>query len=333
MAVPFQALNFPSALEFSFASPSGLLKSGVHKILWTILGFCLCGFLLSARADTFPMADGSALSGDIISFNDAGVILRLADGKYTDRIPWTSFSQDGLKQLAHNPKIKPLTEPFIEIPLSARPQKPKVVIQEVTRLELPPKQSLIGALCSSSVGIFALLLIYAANIYAGYEVAIVRARPKGLVMGVAAALPFLGPIIFLAMPVQVVAAVDENLEPVDPTTFAVPGQAVTNPDEIHVSSGSWQKPATGQVFQRGQFTFNRRFIETKFAGFFGATRTAADNNNLFIVKTTNGEFIIERITRVDAADMHVEIMVGENRQVVMLPFADIQEIRLKPKDA
>jgi len=52
-----------------------------------------------------------------------------------------------------NPKISPLVEPFIEIPLSERPQKPEVKINEVTRLEVPPKQSLLGALFSSSVGI------------------------------------------------------------------------------------------------------------------------------------------------------------------------------------
>ena len=44
-------------------------------------------------------------------------------------------------------------------------------VQEVSRLELPPKQSLFSALFSSSVGLVMLILIYAANIYAGYEIA------------------------------------------------------------------------------------------------------------------------------------------------------------------
>ena len=303
---------------------------------WTVLGFWLCGLLVAARADTFPLADGTSLTGDIISFNDAGVIFRLPDSKYSDRVAWTKFSQDGLKQLSANPKIKPLVEPFIEIPLSERPQKPEVKISEVTRLEVPPKQSLIGALFSSSVGLFALLLIYAANIYAGYEIAVVRIRPKGLVMGVAAVLPILGPIIFLALPMRVEAAPVEDQVEADPATFAVPGQPAPAQEEIHISAvtaGSRPVPNAGQVFQRGQFTFNRRFIESKFAGYFGETRGAADENTLLIVKTASGQFLVERITRIAAGDMQVEVALGEVRQEVTVPFADIQEIQVKPKTA
>ena len=222
--------------------------------------------------------------------------------------------------------------------MSERPKKPEVEIQNVTRLELPPKQSLLGALLSSSVGLFTLLLIYAANIYAGFEIAVFRARPKALVMGVAAVLPILGPIIFLAMPRQVEAAPVEVQAEGDPATFAVAGQptAIT-PEEIHIATSSRQAQSgdksDGQIFQRGQFTFNRRFFETKFPGFFGAERSVADRNNTLIVKSTAGQFVVERITRIAASDVHLEVALGEVRQEVMVPFADIQEIQLKPKDA
>ena len=308
----------------------------MRKILWTVLGFWLCGLLVAARADTFPLADGTSLAGDIISFTDAGVIFRLADGKYSDRVAWTKFSQEGLKQLSNNPKIKPLVEPFIEIPLSERPQKPEVKVNDVTRLEVPPKQSLIGALFSSSVGLFALLLIYAANIYAGYEIAVVRIRSKGLVMGVAAVLPILGPIIFLALPMQVEAAPVEDQVEADPATFAVPGEPVPAQEEIHISAvtaGSRPVPSAGQVFQRGQFTFNRRFIESKFAGYLGETRSAADANNMLIVKTAGSQMIVERIVSIAASDMQVQVALGETLQEVTVPFADIQEIQIKPKAA
>ena len=46
-------------------------------------------------------------------------------------------------------------------------------------------------------------MIYGANIYAGFEIAVFRARPKALVMGVAAVLPIVGPIIFLSLPTQI----------------------------------------------------------------------------------------------------------------------------------
>jgi hypothetical protein len=324
-----------AGIKFTFAPRFGLLEQGVTKIFRTIFGLWICGLLVAAQADTFPLADGTSLTGDVVKTTDAGIMLHLPDNVYTN-VPWTKLSQDGLKQLANNPKIKPLVEPFIEIPLSERPQKPEVKVNDVTRLEVPPKQSLIGALFSSSVGIFAMLLIYAANIYAGYEIAIVRIRPKGLVMGVAAVLPILGPIIFLALPMNVEAAPLEAEAEADPAIFAVPGQPAPAEEEIHiagVTAGSHPTSTPGQVYKRGQFTFNRRFIETKFAGFMGATRSDAEANTLIIVKTASGQFIVERIARIAASEMQVEVALGETLQEATIPFADIQEIQIKPKNA
>lgn len=312
----------------------------MRKILLAISGLWLCGLLAAAGADTFPMADGSSVTGDIVTFNDVGIIFHTPDDKYTDRLPWTKFSQDGLKQLsAANPKIAPLVEPFIEIPESDRPQKPEITIQPVTRLELPPRQSLLGALFSSSVGLVVLLLIYGANIYAGFEAAIFRARPIGLGMGVAAVLPVLGPVILLSLPtvLQPVAAPAESVTASEEQTFTVPGMPPK--EEIHIVAGSWQTPGAApevpaaQIFQRGQFTFNRRFFETKFPGFFSVVRRDADKDSVLIVKTMRGEFDVRRIVRIAQDDVHFQIVKGEASFEEMVPFAEIQEIQLKSRDA
>jgi hypothetical protein len=308
----------------------------VRKILWTIFGLWFCGLLVAARADTFQLADGTPLTGDIVTFNDTGITFRMADDSYTN-VLWTKFSQDALKQLSSNPKIKPLVEPFIEISASERPQKPEVKIGEVTRLELPPRQSLLGALLSSSVGLVALLLIYAANIYAGYEIAALRGWALALAIPVSAVLPIIGPAIFLVLPTKreaVTIEIPEASAAADPTTFAVPGQQPQPAaPEINIVAASWQTPPVAQIFQRGQFTFNRRFFETKFSGFFGAVRRGADKDSVLTVKSTRGELIVERITRIAANDVHFEITQGGASQEVMVPFADIQEIQLKPKNA
>jgi hypothetical protein len=312
----------------------------VSKLLWTISGLWLCGLLAAVHAATFSLADGTSLTGDIVQFNDVGIIFRTADDKYTDRMPWTKFSQDGLTQLsAANPKIEPLVEPFIEIPASERPPKPEIKIQDVRRLELPPKQSLIGALFSSSVGLVALLLIYAANIYAGFEAAIFRVRPIGLGLGVAAVLPIFGPVIILSLPtvVQPEAAPDESVIESEEQKFSVPGMAAN--EEINIVAASWQTPGVApgappaQVFQRGQFTFNRRFFETKFPGFFGVVRRDIDKDMNLIVKTMRGEFLVQRIVRIAQDDVHFQIVKGEASYEEMVPFAEIQEIQLKHKDA
>ena len=96
-------------------------------------------------------------------------------------MPWTSFSQDNLKRLAQNQRMQAFIEPFIEI---TREQKIKMTdpnLKQPERLERPAGRSVIGAMFSSGLGIFLLFLVYAANIYAGYEVAFFRARPPTVV--------------------------------------------------------------------------------------------------------------------------------------------------------
>ena len=76
---------------------------------------------MAAGADTFPLTDGTSVTGDVISYNDNGVVFRLEVDKYSERVPWTKFSQDALKQLSKNPRIKLLADPFIETaPVEAR---------------------------------------------------------------------------------------------------------------------------------------------------------------------------------------------------------------------
>jgi hypothetical protein len=309
----------------------------VRKLLWIFLGLWLCGLPLSAATETWTLGDGATLTGEIIRITDSGLYIRLEDNTYTN-VLWTRFSQDGLKQLSVNPKIKPLVEPFIEMPAS-RPRAAEVQVQAVTnRLALPSNPSVIGGLFTSSVGLFLLFLFYAANLYAAFEVAVCKGRPIPLVMGVAAVAPMVGPIVFLSLPVPVqpveAGATEQAAEE---ASFTVPGQEPAKPPaEIHITAASWQ-PGGGksppQIFQRGQFTFNRRFFETRFPGFFGSLRREEDRDKELHLKATRGEFNVERITSVAADEIHFEMLQGGAKQSVALPFADIQEIKVITKDA
>jgi len=307
----------------------------VRKLFWTLLSLALCGWFTIARADTFGLTDGSAVSGDIVMFNDGGVTLRTLTDSYTN-VVWPKFSQDALKQLAQNPKARAFVEPFIETP--PKPKKDEIQIHDVSRLELPPQESLFAALLSSSVGFVVLLLIYAANIYAGYEIAIVRARPIGLVMGVAAVLPILGPIIFVSMPMRKEAPPEETQPQAEAPSFAVPGAAAPVAESVaaagvHAAPASKAAHPEAQVFQRGQYMFNRRFFETKFSGFFSVIRRPAEKDLVLVIKTARAQLIAQRITRIAANEAHFEVVQGGRQQEVMVPFADIQEIQLKHKDA
>jgi hypothetical protein len=233
--------------------------------------------------------------------------------------------------------MKPLAEPFIEVPL--QPKNTNIAIRKISRLQLPPEQSLLAALLSSSVGFIALLLIYAGNVYAAYEIAIVRARPIALAMGVAAVLPVLGPIVFLSLPVRQEAEPTAQPEG-EAQSFAVPGAAAPVAASV-AAAGIHVAPATGakapqpeaQVFQRGQFMFNRRFFETKFAGFFPTIRRPAEKDLVLVVKTARAQLTVQRITRIATNEAYFEVLQGGGRQEMMVPFADIQEIQLKHKDA
>ena len=338
----------------------------MFKSFWTLAAIWLVGLALSGNAaETYSLADGSTLTGDILTFTDSGIKFRLGDGKYSDQMPWTQFSQEGLKQLAQNPKIRPLVEPFIELPpVKKEHASDNIKVQEVSRLERPAPQSLIGALASSSVGCFLLVLIYLANLYASFEVSVCRNRPLPVVMGVAAVLPVLGPAIFYLLPTLYAAEpatsapVAEGQSATDPgaagatTAPATPGSpgdsasptaAGAPPPAVSQEFASIQvqvtqvaaaaEPVVLQTYKRGQFTFNRRFMESKFSGFFQPVRSPADQKLDFFVKLPQGTYLLQRITNIGMNDFKFEVLQDGQPQEMLVPFGDIQEITLKSKPA
>ena len=73
----------------------------------------------ATAAETLALTDGSTQAGDIVKFDDNGLMLRGAGDAYVT-VPWGKLSQDSLKHLTENPKIKPLVEVFIAPDESAR---------------------------------------------------------------------------------------------------------------------------------------------------------------------------------------------------------------------
>ena len=297
---------------------------------------------LTTEADTIILNDGSSLSGDIIKFDDNGLLLSMPGDVYTN-LPWARFSQESLQQLAQNPKlnsrnpkIASLVEPFIEPTESARPAKPDITVTPVQRLQRPANPALIGGLLHSGLGLFILLVLYLANLYAAFEVAVVRGRPIAQVIGLSAVLPVIGPIIFLCLPIPTEPSAEEIAagEAAAAGTPGVPAGAA----EVQIGEASWKQPEEpvaakrpeAQVFARGKFTFNKRFIETKFAG-FASVEPAGDARNFTMeVKTLRESFAVERIAQVGATEVIFETVL---RGQVTVPFGDIQEIKLNPKAA
>lgn len=297
------------------------------------------------RAETYQLLDGTSITGEVVPpAAPDGVNIKVGPSDYR-KVAWTNFTQAALILLKANPnpRFAEYVEPYIEITDEARLKKtdlPEKVIPP--RLDRPPNGSLLGALFSSSLGIFALLLIYAANIYAGYEIAVVRAFPPLMVCGVSAVAPVIGPAVFLCLRTRMDAAPETVVEQAPPEPTALDHGSMADAPSgmtagtLHVAheeaAASAARPET-QVFKRGQFTFNRRFIETKFSGFFGLVRRDTEKNLVLLIKSARGDLVVHRISRIAANDMHVEIHKGTASSEVQIPFVEIQEIVLKHKDA
>lgn len=308
------------------------------------VGLWLCvWFVTSGQAMSFEYADGTKIEGDIVSGGSKSEFLQIRiEGNRYEKIAWNKLSQTTLKELAADPKLKleEFISPYLEELEDATIKKTEVVIKPVPRLERPAKSSLLGALFGSSVGLIALLLVYAANIYAGYEISVIRAYPAGMVCGIAAVAPIIGPVIFLCLPTKMKTSAEEEAAEeaapaaaADAESGATPAPAPGGLSLAQAAPAAASTVTEAQVFKRGQFTFNRRFIETKFSGFFGMVRRDAEKNLELVIKSARGEFIVNRISRIAANDLHADVHRGGASQEVQIPFSEILEIQIKPREA
>ena len=176
-----------------------------------VLVFVCAWFVTTAGAITFDLTDGSKVEGEIILARPDGLQIRMDGNKY-EKLEWSKFSQATLSELRKDNKLAPYVEPYIEVSLDEKIKKTEVAIKEVPRLDRPAKKSFFGAMFSSSVGIVCMLLIYAANIYAGYEIATIRAHSPAMVCGISAVAPIIGPVVFLCLPTKMPPSADEIAE-------------------------------------------------------------------------------------------------------------------------
>lgn len=200
-------------------------------------------------------------------------------------------------------------------------------------------------------------MLFAANLFAGYEIALFRHQPVLLVCAVSLVLPLIGPIIFLASPPRAVTHHAEEPGPLPPDQFAAShpsaaglpesGGTVTSgmknkitsmfkrPSSGGLTLAQHQKPAAKaevetKVWRRGDSTFNRRFFETQFAGFFRVVPGEAEKDLVMVLKAGRNDYIAKRISRITANEMGLQLLSGGEVQV---PFAELQEIQVRHKDA
>ena len=299
----------------------------------------LGGGVRSVQATIYPLNDGTTVEGEPISINEQGVVVKKADGTFAPRVAWTNFTQAALKELANQPKAKPFLEAYLEVDEPEPSKKPALEIRPKTfnRLERPNPAAGFGALFSSALSVVLLLILWGANIYAAFEIALFRNYHPGLVCGVAAVLPVLGPLLFLCLPTHMQKSQAEL------AAESMAHHMAESPQQFHVGKeghAATEAPEPGQaapaqpkvtVYQRGQTTFNRRFFETKFAGFLRMVPGEAEKDMFIHIRSARGEHVGQRLTRILPNELYLQVHKGDATADVIIPFTEIYEVQVRPK--
>jgi hypothetical protein len=287
-------------------------------------------------ADEFKLTNGDVINGEPGNVNSDGMVIRQDIGGFSDRIGWGRFTQDSLKKLLENPQAKKFVEPFIEIPVEVKAKekakKKEIVIKEPPRPDRPVQKSFFAGLMTPA-GFMVLGIIFFANLYAAFHIAQFRGRPVALVVGLSVILPVLAPIIFLSMPGTGEAAAPPTEAPA-PSNEVVSAEAKVAGMQSNLGLAAHQKGGpkqdkTEQVYKRTEVTIDRRFFETKFAGYF---RMVPENPDMvLVVRTAKQEYVARRISRISASEVHLQLLRGNTE--VGVPFGEISEVLVRHKDS
>jgi hypothetical protein len=273
---------------------------------------------------------GQKVMGRPVGFKDTHIQIALQGGGLTN-VPWGQLSQASLESLTRIKNYDAYARPFIDPPAQRPPQGPRITIKEVARLERPAS----GGLFASPVMLLVFFLLYLANIYAAYEVAMYRQRNTAVVCGLAAVAPVIVPIIYMAMPGAMEQHMTEEVEGEETATEEGATEAPATEEEA-VPAEEAAAPANAEqqstVYQRGQFTFNRRFFETKLAGFLKVVPGEAEKDMVLVITSSRGTYVGPRLTRVSPNDLTLHVVKAGVSQDVMLPFNEINQVTIRHKD-
>ncbi len=336
----------------------------MRRLGWFLICLAMIGFGVSLRADTFTLTDGTKVSGDPVSpYTDEGVVFQQGDN-YSPRVSWDRFTQESIVKLKNDAKTagdRDLVEPLIDTTGQLQAKRKDITVHPVDLPPRPTHTAAVAGIFFSPVGWFIVLVLYGATIFAAFEVAVYRKHPRGLVCGLAA-IPFFGvlsPVLFLAIPPKQRVVEEEpvvvttDVQTLAPQSAVVPGSMRRRPGEaapepaamptvppVPTLPGAAPAPAVAPtielpppvVYARGETSFNRRFFETKLAGFFRAVPSPAEKDLRVYIKSGRGDYVGRRITRITPSELYLQIAKGDATADEMIPFGEILEVQVRHKD-
>jgi hypothetical protein len=321
--------------------------------------FCVLALAaVAATAGTYKLTDGTQIIGEPLSLKENGIEFKQSDDSVTPRYSWDKLTPEALKALyaeVKSPHDRDLLKPLVENLPEDTVKTTELVVKPVETPTRPTQHTGVFAMFASSVGLIIVLILYGANVFAAYEVALFRQQPISTVCGLAA-VPILGvlsPIIFIAMPTKAAPqeigesapapAAAEGVPAAEPVAqasrgAAAPSRAPIAMPGVEASPAEEEPPAAAAlpeaiVFTRGEYSFNRRFFETKFPGFFRAIRAEAEKDLVLLLKTSRGDFTGRRITRITPNELYLQIFNNDVTADEMIPFIEVLEVQIRHKDA
>ncbi len=306
-----------------------------RSLVWSVLiVFAVAGWA-KELTNQFKLNNGDSYTGYAAAITDDGLVVRLEKGGFSPLVPWGRLSQETLVELANDTNATKFAIPFIEKSVDEkqreRAQKKEVRLKDVPRVDLPDgKQKFLPSL-GTPIGFLILISLYLANLYAAVEIARFRSRPVFVVVGVSMLFPVLGPLLYLFVPDE--ASDDEGLDhSAQPAVGAVEEKKAT-PGALGVAGHGKVAVVDGgpQTFKRSDTTFDRRFFETKFSGFFRMVASDGDKDKVLVFRTPKADYIARRISRISATEIHIQMLQGATE--VGVPFTSISEVILRHKDA
>ena len=307
----------------------------VFKCLWAFALATLVSH--SVGGATFRLEDGDVFEGTaVVPPEDGGLVIQLSIGGFSQRIPWNRFDQETVKEMAKDPRLQPFVEPFIDLTPEqfqrTLPQRNQpITIRDVPRLERPAHPGIFSGIATTG-GLLLLGIFYLANLFAAYEVAVFRRQPIILVCGVSLVLPVIGQIVFLSLPTigaaETEAAHDHGPAP---AAEAAPSGAPASGlglAAVKETPNAAKDSLEGSVFKRGTVTFDRRFFETKLAGFFRVTLAEPERSLSIVVRGGGKEIVAARISRISFNEVAFQLANGGESGI---GFAEIQEVLVRKK--
>lgn len=311
---------------------------------WCLSMILLGLFCPGSWGGTYQLITGLNVTGEAIAPDANGVVIKLTATTFSDRIHWTNFTELALKKMAEDdPKVKPFVAPYIldepDMPAQVK-KRPEIKPKSVPRVARPDPQAGLGALFSSTLGWVLLGVLYLANLYAGYQIGLLRRYNLILICGASALLPLLGPLVFLCLPSSFGSAASGEQEAVaaeeqayaETAAQGAAGAAAEAAPASPPPATTGKRPAAPTVYERGQFTFNRRFFETKLAGFLRVVPSEAERDMVVCFESARGRYVGNRIVRIMPNEVCLQVTKGGASSEVSIPFNDIKSVTVRHKE-